>query len=77
MITSVTTTTVTTIAASGQGAVLGGIAVAVMLLLLVQRQLSTVGGPRIQAMSRHLSMAVVPLLVVFAVIVIKQVAGAF
>lgn len=76
MITSVTTTTVTTIAASGQGAVLGGIAVAVMLLLLVQRQLATVGGPRIQAMSRHLSMAVVPLLMVFAVILMKQVAGA-
>jgi hypothetical protein len=75
MITSVTTTTVTSIAASGQGAVLGGIAVAVMLLLLVQRQLATVGGPRVQTISRHLSMAMVPLSIVFVLILIKQVAA--
>jgi hypothetical protein len=76
MLTSITTTTITTIAAGGQNTVLRGIVVGVVLLLLVQRQLATAGDHRVQAVSRALSMAIAPMLIIVAVILIRQVAAA-
>jgi hypothetical protein len=74
MISTVTTTTVTTVATYALGLVPGGIAVAALIFLLVQRELATAAGPRLGPMARNLTVAIAPLLVAFTAIWISRLA---
>ena len=76
MISTVTTTTVSTITlATGLGASLGLIAVLVLIGFLVTKELAGADDhPRLQLLSRQLTVAIVPLLMVFTAIVIARVA---
>ncbi len=70
MVSTVTSTTVTTVTLFGISALLGLAAVLMLIGYLVARELleSSPNG-RLQLLARRLNVAVVPLLVVFAVIV--------
>jgi hypothetical protein len=72
---STVTTTVTMIASSQLGAALGGIAVLALVLFLAQRELAAAGGPRLQPLARNLTVAIAPLLVAFAAIVVSRLAA--
>ena len=75
MISTVTTTTVSTVTTVALAASLGLIAIVTLLALLIQKELVTVGsGARTQALGRALNMAIVPLLMAFALIVAVKVA---
>ncbi len=78
MISTVTTSTVSTItSAAGVAASLGLIAVLALVGMLVVREM-TAGHerPRMQALARALNVAIVPLLIAFAVIVAARVVQA-
>lgn len=64
MITTVTTTTVTTLGAAGS---LGLIAVVALLLLLVNKEIiSNSSNEKVQRLSKSINVALVPLMLVFA-----------
>lgn len=72
-ITTTTVTTVTTIALTGSLALLS---VTVLLALLVQKEIGAVAADhRIRQMSRALNIAIAPLLIAFALIVISRIAN--
>lgn len=72
MISTVTTSTVVTVAAFAS---LGLIAVVVLLSLLIQKELVTsASSRRAQALNRVLNVAIVPLFMAFALIVAVKVA---
>jgi hypothetical protein len=55
-----------------------GLAVTVMLLaMLVQRELVSAAGTRLQTLSQYLSLTIAPLLVIFGVIVIGRLMAAY
>jgi len=55
-----------------------GVAVTVMLLImLVQRELVSAAGRRLQPLSQYLSLTIAPLLVLFSVIVISRLVAAY
>jgi hypothetical protein len=74
MISTVTTTTVTTVAALGISAALGGVAVIALIFFLVQREFASAAGPRLHPFARNLAVAIVPLLVTFVAIVVVRLA---
>ncbi len=66
MTTTVTTTTVTTLA---QAAALGVVAVIILLALLANKQfIANSSNERLQRLSKTLNVAIVPFMIVFAVI---------
>jgi hypothetical protein len=75
MVSTVTSTTVTTVTLFGVSALLGLAAVLMLISYLATRELlGATSSPRLQLLSRRLNVAVVPLLLVFAVIVGSRVA---
>ena len=77
MISTVTTTTVSTITSTTVvfAASLGLIVILTLLALLIQKELVTaVATPRARALGRVLNVAIVPLLMAFALIVVVRVA---
>ena len=78
MTTTVTTVTVSTVTAMGlTGALALVTAVAALVLLMSKEIATTAGGERVRQWSRTLNVALIPLLIAFAVIVMVQVAGGF
>jgi uncharacterized membrane protein len=74
MISTVTTTTVTTISSAALAASLGLMAVIALIILLIQKEfLSAAKKPRARALSIALNIAIIPLLLGFAFIVIVKV----
>lgn len=70
MISTVTTTTVTTVTLFGITALLGLVAVLMLISYLVAKEmLSASSSQRLQMISRRLNIAIVPLLLVFAAII--------
>ena len=84
MISTVTSTTVSTITSSASSVTTGALAaslalvsVIILFVLLVQKELVTATDtPRFRALGRTLNVAIVPLLMAFAVIVVTRVAEA-
>jgi hypothetical protein len=75
MVSTVTSTTVTTVTLLGLTAVLGLAAVLMLISYLAARELLDASGHRrLRLLARRLNVAVVPLLVVFAVIAATKVA---
>lgn len=75
MISTVTTTTVSTVTTVALAASLGLVSIVTLLMLLIQKELVTAAtGPRAKALGRILNMAIVPLLMAFALIVVVKVA---
>jgi hypothetical protein len=74
-VTSVTDSTVTATDLSGALALVTAVAA---LVLLVSKEVAiTAGGERVRQWSKNLNVALIPLLIAFAVIVIVQVAGGY
>ncbi len=78
MISTVTTATVSSITSTvGITASLGFIAVAMLISLLVTKEMARAGNhPRMLTMSRMLNVAIFPLAIVFAAIVVASVVDA-
>jgi hypothetical protein len=77
MVSTVTTTTVSTIATAAMVGSLGLIAVITLLALLIQKELIGASeGPRSKMLVRALNIAIVPLLMGFAVTMAVKVAEA-
>jgi hypothetical protein len=81
MISTVTSTTVSTITSSittgALAASLALVSVVILFVLLVQKELVTAADtPRFRALGRTLNVAIVPLLMAFAMIVVTRVAEA-
>jgi hypothetical protein len=75
MISSVTTATIA--AVTSTAGALGAIAVLLLISFLVSKELASADArPRMQRLSRGLNVAVVPLVMVFAAIVVSRVAQA-
>jgi hypothetical protein len=75
MISTVTTSTVTTLANVSLAGTLGLIAIIFLLLLLVQKEISTTGaGKKMERWSRALNVAIPSLLIVFVSIVFVRIA---
>ena len=82
MISTVTSTTVSTITSSASTVTTGALAaslalvsVIILFVLLVQKELVTAADtPRFRALGRTLDVAIVPLLMAFAMIVVTRVA---
>lgn len=75
MVSTVTSTTVTTVTLFGISALLGLAAVLMLISYLVTRELlEGSSNQRLRLLSRRLNVAVVPLLMVFAVIIGSRVA---
>lgn len=82
MISTVTSTTVSTITSSASSVTTGALAaslalvsVIILFVLLVQKELVTAADPpRFRALGRTLNVAIVPLLMAFAMIVVTRVA---
>ena len=76
MTTTVTTVTVTTVTTLGFGLAIGLIVTIALIGLLLSRELAGAGGdPRLLAWKRTSMVAIVPLLLSFAVIVAVKMAG--
>jgi uncharacterized membrane protein len=76
MISTVTTTTVTTVTTGSLAASLGLVAVLTLVVLLVQKELVTANaGPRANTFGQALNVAILPLLMAFALIAIANVAA--
>lgn len=76
MISTVTTTTIAMATSIGLTASLVLMAVAVLLMLLIQKEVVSVSAnPRLQAWGRVINVAIIPLLLSFAFIVVVTVAG--
>ncbi len=74
MISSVTTTVSSVTTTTGLAASLGGIATLVLISALASKELAgATNHPRLQVFARTLDIAVVPLLVVFAAIVVSKI----
>jgi hypothetical protein len=72
-VTTSTVSTVTTVALAGSLAVVG---VSMLLVLLIQKELTTVSKERFaQALGRALNIGIVPLLIGFILIVVVQIAA--
>ena len=73
MISTVTTstiTTVTTIAAMGLGLFIGIVAVAVLVIFLIAKELAGASRfPRFRVLGKHLNVGIMPLVIAFSVIV--------
>ena len=77
MISTVTTTTVTTIASLTMAGSLAVVGIFLLLAFLIQKELATASESRFAAaLSRVSNVAIVPLLVAFALIVATKVAEA-
>jgi len=75
MISTVTTTTVSTVTTVALAASLGLVTIVTLLSLLIQKELVTAAtGPRTRALGQALNIAIVPLLIAFALIVVAKVA---
>jgi cytochrome c biogenesis protein CcdA len=75
MISTVTTSTVTTLANVSLAGTLGLIAIVFLLLLLVQKEISTTGeSKKMERWSRALNVAIPSLLIVFVSIVFVRIA---
>ena len=74
MISTVTTTTATTVTTLDLNAALGVAVALALILFLVQHELATAAGPRLRPLARNLTVAIAPLLVVFAAIVVSRLA---
>ena len=75
MISTTTTSTVSTVTTVALATTLGLIAVITLFSLLVQKEIVTMSdSPRAQALSRALNIAIVPLMMVFAMLVAVKVA---
>ena len=73
MISTVTTTTVTTVTTAALGGSFALVSIAVLLVLLVQKEFMPSGkGSRSQRLSRALVVGIVPLLIAFALIVASK-----
>ena len=68
MVSTVTTTTVTMIAALDLSVLLGGIGALALIVLLVEYELASAAGPRLRPLARTLTVAIAPLLVAFVAI---------
>jgi hypothetical protein len=78
MTTTVTTVTASTVTAMDLSGALALVTAVAALVLLVSKEVAiTAGGERVRQWSKHLNVALIPLLVAFAVIVTVQVAGGF
>ncbi|MCB0059867.1 MAG: hypothetical protein KDE45_22670 [Caldilineaceae bacterium] len=76
MISTVTTTTVTTVTTIALALSVSLIAVVTLLALLIQKEILTAAdSPRGRALSRVLNIAIVPLLLAFALIAVVQVSN--
>lgn len=76
MITTVTTATITT-ATTSTAAALAMIAIVALLVLLVNKELiSTASSLRVQRLGKAFNIAIVPLLLVFAITTAVQLVGA-
>jgi len=74
-VSTVTTTTTTTVAAMSFIASLALVSVLTLFVLLLQKELATASdSPRLKTLGRTLDVAVVPLLMAFAMIVVVRVA---
>ncbi|MBN2387855.1 MAG: hypothetical protein JXB85_12625 [Anaerolineales bacterium] len=75
MISTVTTSTVTTLANVSMAGTFGLIAIMFLLTLLVQKEISaTVSNKKMERWSRALNVAIPPLLIVFVAIVVVRIA---
>ncbi len=75
MISTITTSTVTTMANISLAGTLGLIAIIFLLTLLVQKEISTsISGKKMLRLSHALNVAILPLLIVFVSIVVVRVA---
>lgn len=70
MISTITTSTVAAVAAVGLSTALGGIAVAMLIGFVAQREVAAAAGPRLRPLTRALSVAVAPLAIAFVAIVV-------
>jgi hypothetical protein len=75
MISTVTTSTVTTVATFALGAIPGGLLVLALIVLLVKRELATAAGPCLGSLARNLTVAIAPMLVAFTAICISRLAA--
>ena len=75
MISTVTTSTVTTLANISLAGTLGLIAIIFLLSLLLQKEISSTGvGKKMERWSKALNVAIPPLLIVFVSIVVVRIA---
>jgi hypothetical protein len=75
LISTVTTTTVSTVTTVTSAASLALVSVAVLLVLLLQKEVATsADSPRLRALGRTLNVAIVPLLLTFAAILLARIA---
>jgi len=75
MISTVTTTTVSTVTTVTFAASFALVSVVVLFALLLQKEVATSAeSPRLKALGRALNVAIVPLLLTFAVILVAKVA---
>ncbi len=76
MISTVTTTTVSTVVSISMATSLGLLAIVVLFILLIQKETLTVSsGDRAKVLSRALNVALVPLLLAFALSVAVKLMG--
>jgi hypothetical protein len=75
MVSTVTTTTVTMIAALDLSVALGGVGALALIVLLVERELAAAAGGRFRTLARYLTVAIAPLLVAFVAIWASRVAA--
>jgi hypothetical protein len=71
------TTTVSLVTALGLSALFGIVATIVLVVLLVERELGVAMGARMQTYVRGLSLAITPLIMTFAVIMVRRLATLF
>lgn len=73
---SVTVTTVVTdMTVLGWSVALGGIVTVALILFLVQRELAAATGHSLNRLARNLTVAILPLLVTFGIIVVRRLAS--
>jgi hypothetical protein len=75
MISTVTTSTVSTVTTAALAGSVALIGILVLLVLLVQKELSSAAvGTRFEALSKHLNIGIVPLMIAFAMVVVARIA---
>ena len=67
-----TSSTISTIAAFAQHSGLGALAAMALIVLLATRELATAAGHRLEPLRQNLTVAIAPLSVVFAAVVIRR-----
>lgn len=68
-------TVTTAAAAGGVNAAFGAVVTLVLILTIAQRELAMVGGSRLRPLVRVLTVVIAPLLIVFTVTVVRQLAA--